>query len=119
MSCTKCETEQPLESFYFSKSGKKNSTWCKLCHKFSQIRNLYGLDRATYEAMAEQGCGICGSKSFLQVDHDHACCSGRKSCGRCVRALLCKRHNVLLGFLRDDPNEIYLVSEYLEKSRVS
>jgi hypothetical protein len=42
-------------------------------------------------------------KKFLHVDHDHACCPGPKSCGKCVRFLLCDKCNVGLGSFSDDP----------------
>ena len=29
----------------------------------------------------------------LDVDHDHACCPGARSCGKCVRGLCCTGHN--------------------------
>jgi hypothetical protein len=53
-----------------------------------------------YEAMlaAQEGrCGIC--RKVLQqprVDHDHSCCPGRYSCGRCIRGLVDPGCNVIL-----------------------
>lgn len=63
-------------------------------------------------------CFIClrlpGSKR-LAVDHDHKCCNGPYSCGRCVRGLLCKKCNRdVLGNLKDDPAALRRAAFYLE-----
>lgn len=37
------------------------------------------------------------SASSAQYDHDHKCCPGKRSCGRCVRGLVCNDCNWLRG----------------------
>jgi len=85
-----------------------------------RIEQTYSLSPAEYEALlAIQGgvCAICrratGKVRRLAVDHDHSCCDGPTSCGRCVRGLLCKPCNRMLGHLRDDPEAARRAAEYL------
>lgn len=77
---------------------------------------LYGLSLEDYQSLFDkQGgcCAICkkpetyvhnltGTVQNLAVDHDHSCCPGVKSCGKCVRGLLCRRCNVILGMVEND-----------------
>ena len=88
--------------------------------------NLYGkyrLSLETYDAMltAQGGkCAICGADSpgdvrigRFHVDHDHACCPGDKTCGKCVRGLLCRACNTALGNFGDDPDRLLAALSYL------
>jgi hypothetical protein len=76
----------------------------------------YKLTPETYAEMLEAQGGVCkickqpevqrnvnGDIKMLAVDHDHACCpTPMRSCGKCVRHLLCARCNKILGMVGDD-----------------
>jgi hypothetical protein len=53
----------------------------------------------------------------LSIDHDHACCPGRISCGKCIRGLLCNRCNRALGLLGDSIELLKKMIAYLEQSK--
>lgn len=87
-----------------------------------RIRYVYNLSREQFEHLlrAQDGvCGICrtdlpgGRSGRWNVDHDHACCEGDKSCGGCVRGLLCNACNHGLGNFRDDVESLGRAIEYL------
>lgn len=82
----------------------------------------YGLTPAKFVAMLaaqRYRCAICkqplvGARD-THVDHDHACCPGGKSCGTCVRGLLCSDCNNGLGRFCDDPAVLRRAARYLER----
>lgn len=93
-------------------------------------RNLlykHGMTVEQYDALlAAQGggCALCGTTEpkgrggeRFHVDHDHACCPGQRSCGKCVRALLCAHCNVGLGSFGDDPERLREAARYIEAHR--
>jgi Recombination endonuclease VII len=51
----------------------------------------------------------------LAVDHDHSCCPGDRSCGKCVRGLLCAKCNQCLHQVDEVPHWLYYVSDYLTR----
>lgn len=93
-----------------------------------RIRNQYaryGLTVEQYNAMMEfQGglCAICEipSDRSLQIDHDHACCSeNSRSCGKCVRGLLCGNCNSMLGHINDNQKVLENGITYLRSRGLS
>lgn len=89
-------------------------------YKDIQLRGKYGITLDRYDellAVQRGGCAVCGLPEpdgrYLAVDHDHACCPGPKSCGTCVRGLLCANDNRAIGLMKDDPARATKVVEYL------
>jgi hypothetical protein len=80
------------------------------------LKTLYKLTIENYRTLKNrQDCKCpCGRKLIKKfkpcVDHDHACCKGAKSCGKCIRGVLCTRCNFVLGLLEDNP---VLIPKYL------
>jgi len=66
----------------------------------ASLRKFYRLDPHEYVRACGQGCHRCGTHEpggkhgVLEVDHDHSCCEGARSCGECVRGVLCQRCNL-------------------------
>lgn len=81
----------------------------------------YNLTRDAYDAvLAAQGgaCAICRQQPRavkLAVDHDHSCCPADKSCGKCVRGLLCVHCNRAVGLLKDSAGNAARLLEYLTR----
>ena len=66
-------------------------------------------------------CAICytrdpGAKKW-SVDHDHECCDGPRSCGKCVRSLLCTKRNTGIAMFGDDIVRLKGAIAYLEEHR--
>lgn len=124
---------RPCESSYQKEYREKNAEALKVkrAERYSPSDKA-GLDnwskyRITPEQydslLAAQGgaCAICkqpcASGKRLAVDHDHSCCPGKKSCGKCVRGLLCTRCNPALGYMKDDVALLKAAIDYLEKGQ--
>lgn len=111
-SCKKCFNE------YLPTSARQ--TWCKSCcpdHKARQHLSRYNLSPQEYRDLAaRQGyaCAICRKGNIqLFVDHDHSCCSGGYTCGKCVRGLLCSRCNGSLHVFENGLSSCF--TSYLEE----
>lgn len=74
--------------------------------------SLLGMTEEKFSRMLEAQGGACGMcrRPFeegerVHVDHDHACCPDlrkdkrARSCGKCIRGLLCFRCNTALGYI--------------------
>ena len=86
------------------------------------LKKLYGMTGDEFQARLDSqgGCAACGSPTtdgkYWHVDHDHSCCNTRaKSCGKCVRAILCHGCNTALGNVRDSKERMLALVDYLAR----
>lgn len=89
------------------------------------LKKRFGITLNQFNEIFElQGrkCACCyttepGDKQW-HVDHDHACCpSGRKTCGKCARGILCRQCNMSLGNAEDSLDRIRNMVRFLEEYR--
>ena len=86
--------------------------------RWDRIEYMYRLSRENWEAMliSQNGaCAICKEESDRwHTDHDHSCCPPKKrTCGKCVRGILCNRCNQAIGLLREKVEIFESAMEYL------
>lgn len=91
----------------------------------------HGLTLEKYANMLNEQnnvCAICkkpeiaknrytGEPRNMAIDHDHACCPGAHSCGKCVRGLLCHKCNSALGVI-ESVGSIDAFKAYLDANKV-
>jgi Pyruvate/2-oxoacid:ferredoxin oxidoreductase delta subunit len=124
--CRNCGEYFPENEMKQSKNGMyKGLSYCTTCAPILRhTRNIerYGLTMEQYHKLLEDqnyGCKICGLKEStyrkrLSVDHDHSCCPGSRSCGKCVRGLLCHHCNAALGNSKDNVETLQKMINYLK-----
>jgi hypothetical protein len=108
--CRRCERWLATSEFSTNKARRDDLTaYCRRCERDKALIHHYGITLEQHEAMlAGQGggCAICGGPAKdgrpFYVDHDHSCCPGQRTCGKCVRGLLCGDCNLGIGYFDDD-----------------
>lgn len=127
--CAKCGEIKSEESFRFHSKNSAGKTYrkntCEDCSRAydrdAKRRQKYGVSPSEFQSMIDSQdakCAICatgnpGGTGAWCIDHDHSCCPGKKSCGKCVRALLCADCNKGIGLLRDDVDIIMAAAAYV------
>ena len=113
--------EIPVKSLIY---GKENCdvVFCKNKHKARGLCSTHDATKRTYGLTSEElverlsrPCEVCGVKDNLTIDHDHTCCPGRTSCGKCVRGTVCQHCNRSMGQAKDSIEILRSLADYLER----
>ena len=97
-------------------------------HVIYRLRRHHVPHERARKLTIDPGCEICGTNvvepvrissaaigPLLVVDHDHGCCPFTRSCGRCVRGLICVNCNSAEGMLGGDPSKADALAEYMRR----
>ena len=103
----------------------------------TSLKQMHGLSLEQYAGLWDRQRGLCAicRKPLIRsydpdslvdrkgpradqahIDHDHGCCPGRKSCGSCVRGLLCPSCNTGLACFRDKSQLLLAAATYVARS---
>src|SRR5579864_527146 len=109
-----------IQTYYRRKQKMGLTKWREYRHEM-RLRRRYHLTWEQYQIKLRKQNNTCicgrsfnrdgGKQAAPHVDHNHKCCSGETSCGKCVRGILCFRCNCVLGFLENEP---HLLPKYLK-----
>lgn len=116
--CNTCKT----------KAHRKRSSATQQSRKGQKTRRLYRLSDSDWARLIiaqDSLCALCGKPERqlssrgvvieLAVDHDHGCCPGKRSCGKCIRGALCSHCNKQLGWV--EAIGLDLIAGYLARPR--
>lgn len=135
--CRVCNKEKDLTDFPLGKrnrDGHRNE--CKSCYA-AYYREYYKKDPERYKEKSRNQksykrhgitedqynqlislhngmCHLCLSRPATVIDHDHNCCNHR-SCGKCVRGVLCTSCNTAIGMLKENLETIHRIEEYVSR----
>src|SRR5574341_371064 len=138
--CTKCKTDQPVESFFLDKRTNNPRPTCKTCsreqtedwknrnpqthingsrrrNKVRHAKNRFGMTPEQYQARLAEGGNLCGICSKPEPQSRR---KGALSLDHChatgkIRGALCSRCNTMLGYANDDTELLRNAIRYLAK----
>lgn len=91
--------------------------------KGHELKHKHNINLDAYNELFEKQSGKCvgclktQTNRMLCVDHDHKCCPGKRSCGKCIRGLLCHKCNSILGYCSDSILVLQNLIQYLKNSQ--
>jgi len=122
--CVRCRIFYQEQDFTSHKRTLDlHQPYCKICVAERMRIRKYKIDDSLFKEMLRlQGgsCAICKSEkpdgnNGWHLDHDHSCCEGINTCGKCVRGILCSSCNKGLGHFRDSPELMQKAIWYLKR----
>lgn len=88
-----------------------------MCQRHFSRASRHKLSSVQFQALLLiDDCPICHDEMTEKsgaIDHDHACCPGERTCGKCIRGMICVRCNAGIGYFANDPGILMAAVDYL------
>ncbi|WP_443062407.1 endonuclease domain-containing protein [Streptomyces sp. NBC_00457] len=112
--CLGCGEHKPVTDYSPVNALGAPRPYCKPCNAARVRLSNYNVTMEFIDQLRrfqQDICAVCGTTHTdlraMDIDHDHACCSGGRSCGECARGLICKDCNAHgLGWYEGLPPEL-------------
>lgn len=95
------------------------------CNRKEEVFRKYQLTSRKYKSLLQKQKGLClgcdqppTEEQRLAVDHDHSCCSGPYSCGKCIRGLMHLECNFVEGMFKDSPQRLLILAQKLSEGLI-
>jgi hypothetical protein len=115
------EAEKARTKKYRAENPEKYKDWVEKNRgriRANSRRYEYSMSQDQFDVLMikqDSKCAICGIiLENPDVDHNHKCCSQRKTCGKCNRGLLCHGCNTIIGLAGDSIIILTNAIEYLK-----
>lgn len=111
----------------YRRRWRKTHSAVHLQHIKSYTASRKGVSAKWVKAQVAAQGGCCArchepfrNSKDTQIDHDHSCCPGRRSCGSCVRGVICWQCNqrLTLAYCTDHPKDVYLLAYSTRRAMV-
>jgi len=113
--CKRCHTDYMI--IYY----KENDNQRKIKNKINSGKDYnwkrHKITKEAYEEMLQKynnKCYACKINDAINIDHNHNCCPSARSCGKCIRGILCHNCNTALGLTKDSKEILNKLIKYLE-----
>lgn len=114
--CKRCHTDYMIE--YYRKNEKQRTTKNETNSGSDVNWKRHKISEETFKQMVakfEGKCHTCKRNKATNIDHDHSCCPGYRSCGKCVRGVLCNQCNMTLGLVKESVEVLQNLIKYIAK----
>jgi hypothetical protein len=113
--CKQCHTSYMID--YYNKNPDKKAAKAKLNSGKDTNWKRHKIAETDFYEMVDKyngKCYACKINRATNIDHDHGCCPGVRSCGSCIRGILCNQCNTALGLVKDSRETLYNLIQYLK-----
>lgn len=125
--CKDCKNIQNKKYVNKVQDKETRKQWYTRNPNYNREYNLakHGITQEEYNNLLcsqNYKCAICEKHESIfnikfAIDHNHLCCPGKFSCGKCIRGLLCTGCNTALGLFGDDLPLLQKALYYVQKDQ--